>query len=210
MEDLAKNRLQGEEKDRIALRLAGIDLLNHKPTEALEAVDMTGNDALPPSLQNERLLLKARSLSELHRDADAAALLKDNTTPGAMMLKVDIAMHAQAWGEAAKALMDLVGAPPASGHTLSPTQAEWLVNAAIAYALADDQPGLDRLAIDYSAAMAGSQQNDTFRMLTQPEKTGELRDLTAAQTQISQVDMFQGFLNTYRNAPDATAAPKKP
>jgi hypothetical protein len=92
---------------------------------------------------------------------------------------------------------------------LTNAQSEWLLNAAIAYALADDQPGLDKLAIDYSASMASTSQNDTFRMLTQPEKTGQLRDLSAAQSQISQVDMFQGFLNTYRNAPDA-ASPAKP
>jgi hypothetical protein len=92
---------------------------------------------------------------------------------------------------------------------LKPEQANWIVNAAIAYALDGNQPGLDRLAIDYSAAMATTPQNDTFRLLTEPEKTGQMRDLSAAQSQISQVDMFQGFLNNYRNAPnaDATVAP---
>jgi hypothetical protein len=50
-------------------------------------------------------------------------------------------------------------------------------------------------------------------MLTQPEKTGQLRDLASAQSQISQVDTFQGFLNGYRsaapNAASAVAAPAK-
>jgi hypothetical protein len=126
------------------------------------------------------------------------------------MLRADIAMHGQQWNDAAKALMDLVGPPPASGKTLSPTQADWLVNAALAYALADDQTGLDKLAIDYSAPMAAAPQNDTFRILTQPEKTGELRDLSAAQSQISQVDMFQSFLNNYRSSPEINDAAKKP
>jgi hypothetical protein len=56
--------------------------------------------------------------------------------------------------------------------------------------------------------MATLPQNDTFRMLTRSEKTGQSRDLAAAQSQISQVDMFQGFLNDYRNAESATT--KKP
>jgi hypothetical protein len=146
----------------------------------------------------------------MKRDTDAMALLKDNTTQGAMMLRADIAMHGQQWNDAAKTLMDLVGAPPASGKTLSPAQADWLTNAAMAYALADDQAGLDKLAIDYSAAMVGTSQNDTFRILTQPDKTGQLRDLSAAQAQISQVDMFQGFLNNYRSAPTAETAASKP
>jgi hypothetical protein len=211
LEDLAKNRLQGEDKEHAALRLAGIQLLNHKPTEAIAALDLTaGDNNLSLPMQNERTLLRARALSELKRDAEATALLKDNDSQGAKMLRADIAMHAQNWGDAAKALMDLAGPPPASGKVLSTEQANWLLNAAIAYALADDQTGLDRLAIDYSSSMAATTQNNTFRMLTQPEKTGQLRDLTAAQSQISQVDMFQGFLNNYRQVPGGNAIPEPP
>jgi tetratricopeptide (TPR) repeat protein len=211
LEDLAKNHLQGEAKDRAVLRLAAIRLLDHKPTEALAAFDIMGNDVLSPSLQTERALLRARALSELHRSDEANALLKDNPSPDAKKLRADIAMHAQKWGEAAKTLMELVGSPPPAGSALSAEQAEWLVTAAIAYALADDQTNLDRLAIDYSGAIAKSPQNDTFLMLTRPEKTGQLHDLAAAQTQIMQTDMFQGFLNHYRNSgEDDTAATKKP
>jgi hypothetical protein len=210
LEDLAKNRLQGEDKQHAALRLAGIQLLNHKPSEAIAALDLTATETMQQGPQNERILLRARALSELHRDADATALLKDNSSEGAKMLRADIAMHAQEWADAAKALMDLVGPPPPSGKVLTTDQSAWLVNAAIAYALANDQTGLDRLAIDYSSVMTTSTQNDTFRMLTQPEKTGQLRDLAAAQSQISQVDMFQGFLNNYRTGPTDASAPKKP
>ncbi|MGB9152603.1 MAG: hypothetical protein WCD70_05900, partial [Alphaproteobacteria bacterium] len=212
LEDLAKNRLQGEDKDRTALRLAGIRLLDHKPNDAIAALDIIGSDALKPAMQNERILLRARALSELHRYDDAKALLKDNTSQDAKLLRADIAMHGQAWGDAAKALMDLVGPPPSAGAPLTSDQAGWLINAAVAYALANDQTGLDKLAIDYGTPMATMPQNEMFRMLTQPEKTGQMRDLTAAQSQISQVDMFQGFLNGYRSAPvpaaDTTA--KKP
>jgi len=63
------------------------------------------------------------------------------------------------------------------------------------------------LAIDYSESMSTLPQKSTFAMLTQPEKMGQLRDLAAAQVQLSQVDMFQGFLNNYRNG-TATGAAK--
>jgi hypothetical protein len=210
LDDLARNRLQGEDKDRAALRLAGIRLLDHKPDAAMDALDITKPDTLTAEMQNERTLLRARALSEQHHEADATALLKDNNSMDAKKLRADIAMHGQNWGDAAKDLMDLVGPPPPAAVDLTPEQANWLLNAAIAYALAGDQTGLDRLAIDYSTAMAKAPQNDTFRVLTQPEKTGQLRDLNAAQAQISQVDMFQGFLNTYRTTPDAGPAKKKP
>ncbi|MFA5040351.1 MAG: hypothetical protein WC464_01790 [Bdellovibrionales bacterium] len=200
LEDLAKNRLQGEDKVRAALRLAAIRLLDHKPKEALAALDIIGTDTLSETLQNERVLLHARALSELQRNNEAVALLKENSSPGAALLRADIAMRAQQWQEAGKILMEVVGPPPPEDKSLSDDQASTLINAAISYALADDQTSLDKLAIDYGAAMQPKSQNSTFLMLTQPEKTGQMRDLAAAQVQLSQVDMFQRFLNNYRNS----------
>jgi len=207
LEDLAKNRLQGDDKSRAVLRLSAIRLLDHKPNEAIAALGLLDNTALQGGMQNERILLQARALSELHRDEEATALLKDNTSDGATLLRADIAMRSQKWGEAAKILMELVGAPPPSGKALSAEQATSLINASIAYALANDQSSLDKLAIDYSESMSTLPQKSTFAMLTQPEKMGQLRDLAAAQVQLSQVDMFQGFLNNYRNG-TATGAAK--
>ncbi len=208
LEDLAKNHLQGDEKIRAISRLAAIRLLDHKPSEALTALAiMEDNEASAP-LQNERVLLKARALSELNRASEATALLKDNTSTDAILLRVDMAMRAQKWQDAAATLMTLVGPPPATGVALSPDKAGWLVNAAIGFALAEDQVNLDKLAIDYSKSMETNVQNNTFLMLTRPEKTGQLRDLSTAQAQLSQVDMFQGFLNNYRKGVSVGAGEK--
>lgn len=200
LEDMARTRLQGADKARAALRLSAIRLLDHKPDQALAALDLIGNDSLSADFQNERLLLRARSLSELNRNPEALTLLKDNTSQGARMLCAEIALHDQKWDEATKNLMDLVGPPPMAGKALTPDQATWLVKAAIAYALSDDQPNLDRLAIDYGEAMSQTPQKDAFLVLTKPAKTGQLRDLASAQAQLSQTDMFMNFLNAYRGA----------
>lgn len=210
LDDMARTRLQGADKARAALRLSAIRLLDHKPDQALAALELIGNDALSADFQNERLLLRARSLSELNRNPEALALLKDNASPGARMLCADIALHDQKWDDATKNLMELVGPPPLAGKPLTADQANWLVKAAIAYALADDQPNLDRLAIDYGQAMSQTPQKDAFLVLTQPSKTGQLRDLASAQAQLSQADMFQNFLNAYRSAGQKDSKAKKP
>lgn len=203
LEDLVKNHLQGDEKGRVSARLAAIRLLDHKPKAALEGLDLAKDGSYPTDLQNERTLLRARALSEMKKDEEALALLNENTHEAAKVLRADITMRAQHWEDAAKALLDLVGPPPPAGTPLTPNQASWLINAAIALSMTGNQEGLHKLAADYGTAMTSLPQNDAFRVLTQPEKADQLRDIAAAQSKIADVDMFQGFLNSYRQ----TSAP---
>ena len=208
LDDLARNRLQGAERAQTASRLAAIRLLDHKPDQALDALTIADNMMLPESVQSERRLLRARALSELHRDDEAMALLQNDNHSSAKLLRADLLMHGQHWVDAAHALLDLVGPPPESGIPLTHYEAEWLLNSAIAYSLASDQVGLDHLAIDYGAAMAGTPENDSFRILTQSDKATQLRDISAAQAKLSEVDLFQDYLNSYRKkASDKSAAP---
>ncbi len=210
LDELIKNRLQGEDKGHVGARLAAIRLLNHEPDAAIEALDATKGDNYTPDFIAERQLLRAKAYAEQHKDDDALALLQSDNSKPAKILRADINMHAQRWAEAAKTLLDLVGPPPKLGEALTHEQAQWIVNTAIALSLAGDQVGLDKLAIDFSAAMAGTPQSDTFRVLTRPEKTTQLSDITAAQSKLSEVDMFQGFLDSYRKSPDAKASDNKP
>jgi tetratricopeptide (TPR) repeat protein len=203
LEDQVKGSLKGEEKTKVGTRLAAIRLLDHRPDQALTALESSQTDGMPEALQSERLLLRARAMSEQKKYDDALALLQKNDSQSAKILRADITMRAQRWGDAAKALFDLIGPPPKPGEVVSPDQAQWLVNCAIALSLSNDMPRLDRLAIDYGAAMAATPQNDTFRVLTRPDKAGQMRDIAAAQSKITEVDMFRGFLDAYRGIPAA-------
>ncbi|MDP9128373.1 MAG: tetratricopeptide repeat protein, partial [Pseudomonadota bacterium] len=207
LEDLVKNALQGDEKGRVSARLAAIRLLDHKPEQAMAGLDLAPSTTYPADLQNERTLLRAKALSELKKYDEAIALLNSNSSNPAKLLRADIDMRAQRWKDASVALIDLIGPAP-TGTALSQDQAQWLVNCAIAVSMAGDTAGLEKLRADYGPAMASLPQNDTFRMLTEPEKTEQSRDIAAAQAKIADVDMFQGFLNSYRQ--DRAPPPKGP
>ena len=195
-------KLKGEEKGQVTTRLAAIRLIDHKPQQALDALELSAGDTLPDAMQKERLLLRARALSQMGKADDALALLKDNQDYPSKLLRADINLEGKHWAEASKNLLDLVGPPPPAGTVLKDQQAEWLLRSAVALAMAGDQVGLDRLAIDYGAAMTGTPQNDTFRILVEPEKLGSPKDIAAAQAKLSEVDIFQGFLDNYRKAGD--------
>jgi tetratricopeptide (TPR) repeat protein len=203
LQELVKSHLQGVEKGRVGARLAAIRLLDHKPDLAITALDMSNDNSYPADLVAERLLLRAKALSEESKEDQAMDLLKSENSRDAKILRADVSMHAQNWSEAAKNLLDLIGPPPQAGDQLNQRQADWLVNCAIAYSLANDSDGLNKLAVDYGAAMAGTTQNDTFRVLTTQDKPMQLKDIAAVQSKLTDVDLFQGFLNTYRNTPDA-------
>ena len=95
LEGLVKDALQGEDKARTATRLAAIRLLDHKAEAALTALNYAPDTNLPAELTNERLMLRARILSELHKNDDALALLQNNTTTTGKLLRADINMRSQ-------------------------------------------------------------------------------------------------------------------
>lgn len=199
LDDVIKNSTSAAERAKTATRLAGIRLLDQKADAAIAVLDQSQPDAaaLSAEAQIERSLLRARALSEKGKYEEALALLPPETNQAGNMLRADMAMRAKRWGDAAKALLNLVG-PPVAGKSLTEEQAGWLVNAATAYAQAGDLAGLDRLAGEYDKPMQGSSKADLFHILTRPEKATQMKDITAAQAKLSEVDMFRSVLNAYR------------
>lgn len=210
--DMAKNSLKGADKGRVVVRVAALKMVDHKAQDALDALDLSSGDFLPAGIQQERLLLRAKALLELHRNDEALAEIAQDERFPAKLLRAQIYMSSKIWDEAAKTLLDLVGPPPVPGQPFREDQADWLLRAAVAMAMRGDQVGLDRLAIDYGSAMAGTAENDAFRLIVEPEKIGESKDIMAAQKRLSEVDMFQGFLNYYRKSdvPDKVIDKKGP
>jgi hypothetical protein len=198
LEDQIKLTNDAENKLKLSTRLAAIYLLDRKSVESLAALDKANSESAPSAILAERQLLRARALSEQGKYNEALGLLQNADSQIAKILRADILNRAKRWSEAATTLQGLIGAPPPAGTPLPEQKASWLVNCALAYALSGDSAALDRLAIDFGAAMSGTTQNTVFRILTRPDKALQPKDIIAAQAKISEVDLFRSFLDGYR------------
>lgn len=200
LQDMWTHSETPKDKVDVSTRMAGIRLLDHKAEEALRSLDQSKDELmkLPEESREEWYLLRARALSEQGKYDEALAGLPEKETKAIWLLRADMAMRAKKWEDAVGALMALVGPPPKPEGAFSEEQAGWLVHAAMAMAYAQDTAGLDRLAIDYGRAMRDTGKAHLFEVITRPEKTGQFKDLQAAQKRLKEVDIFRGVLDSYR------------
>lgn len=203
-------RLSGLEKAQVGTRLAGIRLLDGQPEKAVEALDKSATPDITPDLAEERKLLRARALSQIGKGAEAVQLLAADQSGNANLLRVDIAMRDKQWKAAAQALGDLIGPPPAAGAALDAKQSGLIVNRAIALSLAQDKAGLESLRRDYGAAMEKTKDANAFRLLTRPEESAGLPDAATIRSRITEIDMFRGFLDSYRTSRQEATNPAAP
>ncbi|HYC02413.1 MAG TPA: hypothetical protein VED40_03925 [Azospirillaceae bacterium] len=201
-------RLAGEEKARVGTRLAGIRLLNAQPDQALGALDKSEVAGMPAALAEERRLLRARALSRSGRSRDAVALLAEDGSRPAKMLRVDIATQDKQWTAAAQALADLIGPPPEGDKAIDAATAKLVVNRAVALNLAQDGAALRRLREEFGPAMAKSPEANTFKVLAMEDNATGLVDAATIQARVGQNDLFKSFLEAYRaKTPEAPAQP---
>ena len=154
----------------------------------------------------ERQWLRARALADLKQYDQALALIAKSDGEPAKRLRADITWKAQRWSDAAAVLGDLLGSPPPSGEKLSETKAQWAVDRAVALAMAGDSASLDKLRADFAASLSGTPQNSAFQVLTRPDRVNDLLDAASLKAKVSEVDLFQSFLDSYRQPANNNAA----
>lgn len=191
-------RLSGVDKAYVGTRLASVRLLDNKPAEALQALEMSNVPEMPADLAAERRLMQAKALDQLGRGDEALALLAQDDSRESNLLRVDMAWRAQKWGQAAVALGKVIGVPPAPGQTLEPERSQLVLNRAVALALAGDGTGLAQLRKEFGGGMDKGGDADAFRVLTRPEQATGLIDVNTIRSRVAEVDIFQKFLKGYK------------
>ncbi|MCB1530658.1 MAG: tetratricopeptide repeat protein [Rhodospirillales bacterium] len=208
LENQVAHRLEGEEKARLAVRLAGVRLLDRKPEGALRALDVAeetykdvfGSEGIPLEREREIKLLRARAFSKLKKTDQALALLDQlPNEPVVSRLRTDVAWNAGRWDEAADAFQDLILSEDISlKRPLTDYQRDLILNRAIALNLSGNRVGLTNLRERFKDSMKETEKHQFFDVVTRPRQLGLIGSREQVMSLISEVDLFKDFLESYR------------
>ncbi len=202
------HRLSGAGRAQVAARLAMIQLMNRKPSLALKALATTRQAELPRELVRARLVLEARALAETARPDLALEILDQIEGDESVRLRADVLWQARRWREAGEAIEFLLGDSWESATPLDDDQRLQALRAAIAYSLAEDKIGLDRLRSKFTAKMANSADAATFETVSAPIDARGVAFREVAKA-IAATDTLDAFIKDYRKRHDP-AAPAAP
>jgi hypothetical protein len=193
------SRLDGVARAQVAGRLAMLDLLNHQPKDALEALRTTRITGVPDDVNHQRMLLEARALAELKVWDQALDVIAVDEAPDTKALRADIYWESGAWeqaGQTAEALLPpSIAAAPAP---LSNDNRQLLLRAAVAFSLASDQTALDRLRARADAKSLPPDDAGVFALMTEKADTQSptVRGTIAA---IASTDTLEAFMKDFKS-----------
>lgn len=197
--------MPGNARARVASDLAVIYLMGRRHEEALRVLRATRMAGLNEDLVAERRLLEARSLAGLGRRDHALELIEADDSQQARRLRADIAWEQRDWSGAGRGLEALLGARWRDEGPLDETESRDILRAAIAYALASDRAGLDRVEARYRTAMAQTRHAGAFNLVVS-DITGatdrRLNDLVSSIAARDTMDAFlAGFASRFESGP---------
>ncbi|KQQ27192.1 hypothetical protein ASF53_20080 [Methylobacterium sp. Leaf123] len=201
------HRLEGTARSSVSARLATIRLMEGKPLQALQTLDATHLPELPEDVRRARAMLRARALSDLSRTDLALETVEGETGADSERLRADILWAARRWREAGEAHEMILGPAWRSGKPLDDTARADVIRAGIAYGLAGESLGLERLKAKFAGPMAESADARTFAMLTRPDapRSAAFRD---AALRATKAETLAAFLSEYRKRYPDSAVPE--
>ncbi len=190
-------RLDGPAKSQVAADLAAIELMNHNPQKALQALWSTRTTLLPKAVMQERSELEARALNDLNEPDKALDALGSDTSDDAQDVRADIYWTQQDWQKAAATLEKRLGDRWKSDLPLNLAEESRLIRAGVAYSLLKDQASLTRLSDHFGKFEANASSPDAMKVALAPLDGGEVnaRDFASAA---ADTDAFAGWVATMK------------
>jgi tetratricopeptide (TPR) repeat protein len=199
------HRLQGAARAQVAMRLAVVYLMNHKPDDAFGTLRATRVEDVSKDMRQQRLLIESRALSDMGRYDVALELIANITGPEAMRLRSDVLWAAHRWREAAEQIELLYGDRWTQFAPLNDVERSDVLRAAAGYALGEDSLGLGRFRERYAGKMGDGPDRRTFDVITEPVDASGA-DFRVVAHSVAAVDTLSGFLRDLRARYPATGA----
>jgi tetratricopeptide (TPR) repeat protein len=195
LEGQVRHRLSGQAKAATGARLASVQMLNLAPAKAVEALNISQAEDIPPDLRRKRRHLRARALLRAGKPDMALAPVAGDTSAEGARIRAKIQAEQGNWGKAADNLAQLLPSPPAKGDSLSKAARDQVMRQAVALSMAENSDGLAALQRRYGEAMAKTQQAEAFDMFTSDDTT----DPTQVSAQLDQVARAKAFVDGFLN-----------
>ncbi len=206
LKNQVENRTTGTEQVKLALRLAGIQLINNDNREALKTLSLAEKainqipilESVP--YRREMNLLRARGLSRDGQARDALVLLNNmKQDDDVVRLKADIAWTSGRWNDAAEALEDLVTRYDLKPNdTISSQQANTILNWMVALSLSGNRHVIANVREQYGKQMEQTDKGRLFEVVSRPRQNAILADRQTIDSIVGEVDIFSDFLESYR------------
>jgi hypothetical protein len=190
-------RLDGVARAQVATKLAIIQLMDHKPQAALETLRGTAISTLPDDVGHQRLLMEARALAEQKQWDQALDLIGVDQSPDTMRLKADIYWQSGNWAAAAQMAEEALGSCWSDPAPLGDGARQEVMRSAVAYSLANDETGLDRLRQRFASKMKASRDANAFDVVTQRIDMHGMAFREAA-AKVASIDTLKSFMQDLR------------
>ena len=190
------NRLDGIAKASVSTRLAEIYLMDHKAQPAIDILHGSQITGLPDDVGHQRLLLEARAFAALKQWNNALDLIGVDEAPDTRRLRADIYWESGNWDVAGQKTEELLDTRWSDAVPLTDADRGEVLRMAVAYSLANDEAGLDRIRAHFGPKMKGTPDANAFAVLAQSIDLHGLAFRDAA-AQIASVDTLESFMKDF-------------
>lgn len=190
-------RLDGAAQSQVAAELARIYLADSRPQAAFDIMRATRDTALPEDILTLRNLIEARALAELARYEEAIALLEDDRSEAANLLRADIYWSDRNWPRLAAVTARILNQTADSDAPLDPEDRQHVLRRAIALSFMEDESALRTMRTRYDERMQDGEMARIFNTLTSPTPpaAGELGRIAG---RLAGLDEFRSFISAYQ------------
>ena len=190
----AESRLDGVPRALVATDEAIIDLMARRPELALNALNASRTTLLPTPLQTQRRLIEARAWIQLNQLDHAAEILGTDSTVEGTALRAEVAWRKRDWATAGKTFESSLGERwRIPEQPLAPEDESKLLRAAVAYSLALDDAGLERLRERYQPYVDRGRWPEAMRVALSGVNVEQITSANFAQA-ISDDQTFTGWV----------------